>query len=190
VTEPLASDLPPDLPQDLPPSRQPLLRQLSAGWLRGLRLGLMLLVGYTLTFHTPVVRGGSMLPGLQDGDRILVEPWTDLFGYEHGDVCVLRYPLDPSVDYVKRVIGLPGDRVVLGGGRLWVNGVLLDEPYVQNIDPGAYLSTIVEPGRFFVLGDNRPRSSDSREFGQVDAELMRGRVELRMWPLSRVGFLD
>ena len=166
------------------------LRRASNGWLKGMRAGLFLLAVYALTFHTPVVRGSSMMPGLQDGDRILVEPWTDLFGYERGDVAAVRYPLDPTVDYVKRVIGLPGDRVVLGGGRLWVNGELIDEPYVENIDPSAFLSTIVDDGSFFVLGDNRPRSSDSREFGQVDAQLMRGRVELRMWPLSRVGFLD
>jgi len=155
-----------------------------------LRTGLFLFLAYTLTFHTPVVRGSSMLPGLEDGDRILVEPWTDLFGYERGDVCVLRYPLDPTVDYVKRIIGLPGDHVVLGGGHLWVNGELVDEPYVESIDPGAFLATVVDDGHYFVLGDNRPRSCDSREFGQVSAELMRGRVELRMWPLSRLGFLN
>lgn len=155
-----------------------------------LRTSLVLIVAYTLAFHTPVVRGSSMQPGLEDGDRILVEPWTGLFGYARGDVAVLRYPLDPTVDYVKRVVGLPGDRIVLGGGRLWVNGELVDEPYVENIDATAYLSTTVEPDHYFVLGDNRPRSSDSREFGTVGVELMRGRVELRMWPLSRVGFLD
>ena len=169
------------------PRRRP---RLGRRLLSSVRTSLFLLVAYTLTFHTPVVRGSSMLPGLQDGDRILVEPWTDLFGYERGDVCVLRYPLDPTVDYVKRVIGLPGDHVVLGGGRLWVNGELVDEPYVESIDPGAYVATVVDDGHYFVLGDNRPRSSDSREFGQVAGELMRGRVELRMWPLSRVGFLN
>ena len=131
-----------------------------------------------------------MQPGLQDGDRILIEPWSEVFGYDRGDVIVMRYPLDPTVDYVKRIIGLPGDHLVMGGGRLWVNGVLLDEPYVTNIDTDCVLSTTVDDDCFFVLGDNRPRSSDSREFGEVRRELVRGRVELRMWPLARLGFLD
>lgn len=150
----------------------------------------LLIAAYSLTFQTPIVRGSSMQPGLQDGDRILIEPWSEVFGYDRGDVVVLRYPLDPSVDYVKRIIGLPGDRIVMGGGRLWVNGVLLDEPYVTNIDTVCVMSTTVHEGNYFVLGDNRPRSSDSREFGEVRRELVRGRVELRMWPLSRLGFLQ
>lgn len=157
---------------------------------RSTRLVVVLLGMYALTFHTPVVRGSSMQPGLQDGDRILVEPWSNLFGYERGDVVVMAYPLDPTVDYVKRIIGLPGDRVVMGGGRVWVNGELVDEPYVDNIDKASSVMTTVDADSFFVLGDNRPRSSDSREFGQVDRDLVRGRVELRMWPLERFGLLD
>lgn len=158
--------------------------------LRSARLLLVLFALYSLTFHTPVVRGSSMQPGLQDGDRILVEPWSDLLGYERGDVVVLAYPLDPTVDYVKRIIGLPGDRIVLGAGHVWVNGELLDEPYVANIDASSVLMTTVADDAFFVLGDNRPRSSDSREFGEVARDLVRGRVEFRMWPPGRMGFLD
>ena len=164
--------------------------RLRDGVARGMRATVALFVVYLLTFHTPVVRGSSMQPGLQDGDRILVEPWSELVGYDRGDIVVMRYPLDPRVDYVKRIIGLPGDRIVLGDGRLWVNGVLLTEPYVESVDKAAFVSTTVRPGHFFVLGDNRPRSSDSREFGQVQSDLVRGRVELRMWPLSRLGFLN
>jgi signal peptidase I len=145
---------------------------------------------YLLAFHTPVVRGGSMQPGLQDGDRILVEPWSEIMGYHRGDIVVMRYPLDLNVDYVKRIIGLPGDEIVLANGMLWVNGELLDEPYVASVDKRAFIATTVRSEHFFVLGDNRPRSSDSREFGQVKSELIRGRVGLRMWPLGRVGFLN
>ncbi len=145
---------------------------------------------YLLAFQTPVVRGGSMQPGLVDGDRILVEPWSDIMGYHRGDIVVMRYPLDLNVDYVKRIIGLPGDEIVLANGMLWVNGNLLDEPYVASVDKRAFVATTVRSEHFFVLGDNRPRSSDSREFGQVKSELMRGRVGLRMWPLERVGFLN
>ena len=159
--------------------------------LQSLRVGVFAFSFYAIFFNLSVVRGSSMTPGIEDGDRILVEPWSYLFGgADRGDVVVLRYPLDPEVDYIKRVIGLPGDRVTLAEGRVWVNGHLLDEPYVARVDTSSYLSVMVEPEHYFVLGDNRPRSSDSREFGQVPEELVRGRVDLRLWPLSRAGWVQ
>ena len=155
------------------------------------RVSSLLLVFYSFFFNLSVVRGSSMAPGIQDGDRILVEPWSYLFGpVERGDVIVLRYPLDPEIDYIKRVIGLPGDRVTLAGGMVWVNGELLDEPYVAELDPSSSLSIVVAPGNYFVLGDNRPRSSDSREFGFVPEEYVRGRVDVRLWPLERAGWIQ
>lgn len=151
----------------------------------------VLFVSYSLFFNLSVVRGSSMTPGIQDGDRILVEPWSYLLGpIERGDVVVLRYPLDPDIDYIKRVIGLPDDRVTLARGQVWVNGALLEEPYVEAVDASATLSVTVEKGSYFVLGDNRPRSSDSREFGFVPEECVRGRVDLRLWPLGRAGVID
>ncbi len=148
------------------------------------------LVFYTVFFHLSVVRGSSMSPGIEDGDRILVEPWSYMLGEaDRGDVIVLRYPLDPSVDYIKRVIGLPGDRVTLADGYVWVNGELLSEPYVDDVDRSSYLSTVIDEGHYFVLGDNRPRSSDSREFGLVPIEFVRGRVDLRLWPITRAGWV-
>ncbi len=156
-----------------------------------LRFGSLLFVAYSLFFNLSVVRGSSMTPGIQDGDRILVEPWSYLLGpIERGDVIVLRYPLDPEIDYIKRVIGLPGDRVDLARGQVWVNGVRLDEPYVAAVDPSSTLSIVVEAGNYFVLGDNRPRSSDSREFGLVPEGHVRGRVDLRLWPLGRAGWVE
>jgi len=145
---------------------------------------------YVVFFNLSVVRGNSMSPGIHDGDRILVEPWSYvLTGVERGDVVVMRYPLDPTVDYIKRVIGLPGDLVTLAGGHVWVNGELLSEPYIAASDPDCYLSARVREGHYFVLGDNRPRSSDSREFGQVPSDYVRGRVDVRLWPLDRVGLI-
>jgi len=162
-----------------------------AGVSSALRLTFLLAVFYSFFFNLSVVRGSSMAPGIQDGDRILVEPWSYLFGpIDRGDVIVLRYPLDPEIDYIKRVIGLPGDRVTLAGGRVWVNGEPLAEPYVAEVDPSSSLSLVVEAGNYFVLGDNRPRSSDSREFGFVPEGYVRGRVDLRLWPPTRAGWIE
>ncbi|MEW6072613.1 MAG: signal peptidase I [Planctomycetota bacterium] len=157
----------------------------------GARVTFAALVLYALFFNLSVVRGTSMAPGIQDGDRILVEPWSYLLGeVERGDVVVLRSPLDPRIDYVKRVIGVPGDRIALAGGRVWVNGAPLEEPYVAEVDPASLYVGTVGKGEYFVLGDNRPRSSDSREFGLVPAAHLRGRVDLRLWPPSRMGWIE
>ena len=151
----------------------------------------LLLVIYSIFFQISVVRGSSMAPGIQDGDRILVEPWSFLIGeVERGDVVVLRYPLDPRVDYIKRVVGLPGDIVSIGDGQVFVNGERLAEPYVAFHDGDDFRTTVVSDGHYFVLGDNRPRSADSREFGQVPADFLRGRVNVRLWPPTRAGWLD
>ncbi len=158
----------------------------------GSKLGLMLALVWGLFFNFSEVRGSSMRPGIQDGDRILVDHVTYMFGeVARGDVIVMRYPLDPSVDYVKRVVGLPGDHVEVFRGQVWVNGERLTENYVapENIDPWAVVNTVVEPEHLFVLGDNRLRSSDSRDFGQVAQVFVRGKVRARLWPLERAGFV-
>ncbi len=152
----------------------------------------MALLAWALCFNFSEVRGASMTPGIQDRDRILVDHVSYLFsGPMRGDVVVLRYPIDPSVDYVKRVVGLPGDHVQIYEGFVWVNDVLVEEPYVEpsSNDPYAFVDTIVEGDSYFVLGDNRIRSSDSREFGQVPHEYLRGKVRARLWPLGRVGMI-
>lgn len=178
-----------------PPASRPLdsaagRQRLRVG-LHGLRVTAVLFGLYALLFHVSVVRGNSMAPSIHDGDRILVAPWSlYLSQVERGDVVVLRYPLDPRLDYIKRVVGLPGDEVLLAGGRLWVNGTEVLEPYVEEQDPESFVRTRVQAGHYFVLGDNRRRSSDSREFGQVPADHLRGVVDLRLWPISRVGPID
>ncbi len=180
-----------ELAAPVPASVSGALRAHLAGLGALLRFGALLLVSYSLFFNLSVVRGSSMAPGIQDGDRILVEPWSYLLGpIERGDVVVLRYPLDPEIDYIKRIIGLPGDQVTLARGAVWVNGEALAEPYVASVDASSSLSVVVEPGHYFVLGDNRPRSSDSREFGFVPEEHVRGRVDLRLWPLARAGLIE
>jgi len=153
----------------------------------------ILVMIWGLLFNFSEVRGSSMKPGIHDRDRILVDHLSYLFGdVERGDIVVLRYPLDPSLDYIKRVVGLPGDEVAIRGDRVFVNGKLFDEPYVdaEFADPYTHMSAVVKPGHVFVLGDNRLRSSDSREFGQVDMGLLRGKVRFRLWPLARAGWIE
>jgi signal peptidase I len=158
---------------------------------RGLRMIVVCMAAYLLVFNLSVVRGSSMAPGIHDGDRILVGQWSYLLSdVERGDVVVMRYPVDPRLDYIKRVIGVPGDEIRMSSGSVWVNGERLDEPYVDSLDEEVHYYTKVRDEHFFVLGDNRPHSSDSREFGQVHRDLLKGRVDVRIWPPSRVGWID
>ncbi len=166
-------------------------RRLFGALMTSLKLGIVLFLTYGLIFNFSVVRGSSMSPGIHDGDRILVDHLTFLFReVQRSDIVVLQYPLDPSLDYIKRVIGLPGDEILISGGAVYVNGVHLDEPYIAEPDPRTHLHEWVHEECFFVMGDNRPHSSDSREFGQVPRRNLVGLVNLRVWPPDRAGVLD
>jgi signal peptidase I len=148
----------------------------------------LLAIAYALLFHVSVVRGSSMTPGIEDGDRILVDHLSYILGeVRRGDVAVLRCPVDENQDYIKRVIAVAGDRVRIEDGVVRVNGEIVSEPYVIAPDRRTRLDETVAPDHFFVLGDNRQHSADSREFGQVPRRLMRGRVDLRVWPPERAG---
>lgn len=181
-----SASLPQTMKQNSWGSRRRILR-----WLpQGLALFAIL---WSLGFHVSVVRGSSMFPGIQHSDRIVVDEILHrVVPVERGDVVVLEYPLDRSLDYVKRVIGLPGDEVLIVFGHVWVNGVRLHEPYVDSnsLDKKSFESCTVKQGHFFVLGDNRSRSSDSREFGQVPLDCLRGTVRARLWPFRRLGWID
>ena len=135
-----------------------------------------------------VVRGLSMSPSLQDGDRLVVDRVSySVADVSRFDVVVLRYPRNPDIDFVKRVVGLPGDEVALRDGLLHVNGLALDEDFGHVADGSAAGSWVVPQGKYFVLGDNRPISCDSREFGMVDHNSLKGKVRARFWPLDRIG---
>ena len=108
---------------------------------------------------------------------------------EHGDVVVFHYPRDPEKSYIKRVIGLPGDRIAIERGQVWLNGIPLHESYVplQYRDSRSMAETIVPPDCFFMMGDHRSISSDSREFGPVERSLIYGKAAFIYWPARDAG---
>jgi signal peptidase I len=133
-----------------------------------------------------VVRGSSMAPSLRDGDRLVVDRVSYSVGeVDRFDVVVLRYPRDPGVDFVKRIVGLPGDVIELQAGLVRVNGDSLPEDFAHINDGEARGRWVVPRDSYFVLGDNRPISCDSREFGMVTHDLLKGKVRLCFWPLDR-----
>ncbi len=150
-------------------------------------IGAMLMAAFHLFIvQVSVVKGHSMEPSLHDGDRLVVNRQSPAVAeLVRGDVVILRYPRNPSVDFVKRVVGLPGDRVALRNGQLWVNGSMAEDRWTCIADLDTTHEVVVPEGSCFVLGDNRPVSCDSREFGLVPEGMLRGRVCARFWPLDR-----
>jgi signal peptidase I len=136
------------------------------------------------------VQGTSMSPELRDGERILVNKFVYYFGeIERGDVVVFWYPEDPELSFIKRVVALPGETVEIRSGEVLINGRVIEEPYVlgSNEDHRDYAAHEVRSGHFFVLGDNRKGSNDSRSWGQVPKRYIYGKAFLRIWPLREVG---
>jgi signal peptidase I len=136
------------------------------------------------------VQGTSMEPLLADGERIVVNKFVYRFrAIERGDVVVFWYPRDPSVSFIKRVVGLPGDTVEIRSGRLVVNGVGVPESYLPASyrDSDNFPPTEIGKGFFFVLGDHRRSSNDSRSWGEVPERYIYGRAVFRFWPFSKAG---
>lgn len=139
-----------------------------------------------------VVSGSSMFPTFQNGEYLIVDELSRrMSGYQRGDVVILKYPRDPSKYFIKRIIGLPGETVSIRDGVVTIigkqggPGVVLDEPYVKNpkMDSETYNLSDTE---YYVMGDNRAQSSDSRVWGPVPANLMDGKAFLRLFPPTRI----
>lgn len=136
------------------------------------------------------IEGMSMEPNLHDKELILVDKWSYLFHPpDRGDVIVFKAPPDPSQDYIKRVIGLPGDTIIIHDTTVIVDGVTLREAYIapgNQGNPYAYkrIDEVVPANEYFVLGDNRANSSDSRDWGFVPRQNIIGRAALVYWPLQ------
>ncbi len=130
------------------------------------------------------IEGQSMEPNLHDGEYVLIDKISYLLHPpERGDVVVFLPPNEDR-DYIKRVIGLPGDTVEVKGGQVFVNGIVLDEPYLKYSTNSEMQARVVEKGRYFVMGDNRNNSSDSRSFGAITPQSIVGRAWLVYWPPS------
>ncbi len=165
------------------PRRRQVARRIAWDLARGLALILLL---HLFVLQVSVVRGQSMRPCLEDGDRLVIDRICyQVMNVERFDVVVLQAPSLPDVDFVKRVVGLPGDHVRIARGVLFVNGEPVDETIAAVPDHAEMAELVVTDGHYFVLGDNRPVSFDSREFGLVPAENLRGKVRARFWPLAR-----
>ena len=136
------------------------------------------------------VYGQSMEPNLHTNERLVVEKLSYRFhGPRRGDVVVLHDPSGGTELIIKRVIGLPGERVMIGDGRVYIDGVALDEPYLQQPTQGGGRTWLVPPFELFVMGDNRVASRDSRSFGAVPLEQILGRAVFRYWPLEQIGLV-
>ena len=160
-------------------------------WMRDVAVSAVASILFILFLYQPVrVEGTSMMPRLENHDRVFINKFVYHFeAIDRGDVVVFHYPLDPSKSYIKRVIGLPGDRVQIIHGHVWLNGNMLRELYV----PGKYrdndsmAAMIVPPDCYFVMGDHRSISSDSRAFGPVERSLIYGKAEFIYWPAKDAG---
>jgi signal peptidase I len=164
-------------------------------WLRDLFLSVVIAIVVILFLYQPVrVEGTSMKPTLVDEERIFINKFVYRFGLAdigRGDVVVFWFPGDTSKSYIKRVIGVPGDTVEVKEGIVYVNGAKLAEAYVAEDyrDTASNPAKTLEPDQYFVLGDHRNSSNDSRSWGTVPRNYIYGKAVFVYWPLERLGVL-
>ena len=168
-------------------------------------LALIMFVAVRSVAQNFVVDGGSMQPNLSDGQLLIVnklayrsfdfswlpsvenDDWRPFGDPQVGDVVVFRFPQDPERDFIKRVIALPGQTVEVMNDELSVDGVKVDEPYINEPPGYRFGPETVPEGQLFVLGDNRNNSYDSHSWGMLDRDLIIGRADLSYWPISEAG---
>lgn len=161
-------------------------------------VGSLFIVVYLFILQPNEVRGQSMDTTFHDGEYILTSKLAYKFGEPiRGDVVVFKSPEDEEVDFIKRIIGIPGDKVKIQSGEVYVNGKRLMEDYIQhpsNPIEGGFLvdgqEVSIPDGQLFVMGDNRPRSSDSRAFGPIPIQSIIGKVFFRYFPANRLGTIQ
>ncbi|MEM7128333.1 MAG: signal peptidase I [Chloroflexota bacterium] len=139
------------------------------------------------------IESHSMEPNFIEGQFILVNKLAYVLGEpQRGDVLVFHNPNNEQEDYIKRIIALPGDNLEIKDRGIYINEKAVDEPYIANrVPPGpAQGPYVIDPGHLFVMGDNRPNSSDSRAFGQLSQDLIVGKAWLRVWPIENWGLIQ
>jgi signal peptidase I len=164
------------------------------GWLKDILLAVVIAFLMVVFLYQPVkVEGTSMQPELLDQERIFVNKFVYHFEEIHrSDIVVFWYPKDPSKSFIKRVLGVPGDVVSIREGQVYINGQLVEERYVpqgyQDVD--SYPPVRVREGYYYVLGDHRNASNDSRSWGLVPRKYIYGKAVFRYWPVEKAGFLE
>lgn len=160
-------------------------------------IGSLFIVTYLFIVQPNQIRGASMEPTFYSGEYILTSKITYKFRpIQRGDVVVFQSPKNPDIDYIKRIIALPGDTIMLKEGEVYINDFITDEQYISaksSLWDSGYmkegLPIQIPKDEIFVMGDNRPRSSDSREFGPVHIDTIIGQVFFRYFPTSKIGFI-
>lgn len=163
-------------------------------WSRDILLAVAIAVFIVIFVVQPVkVEGTSMQPQLVDQERIFVNRFIyHLKDIRRGDVVVFWYPKDHNKSFIKRVLGIPGDEVEIRRGVVYVNGSKIEEPYLkaEYCDGQSYRKVTVPPGHYYVLGDNRNSSNDSRSWGCVPEDLIYGKAVFCYWPISHAGLVE
>src|SRR5579859_5612660 len=195
-----SSDLNPPVKQAVPETPAPAhstahsLRNEIRVWTRDLLIAIGLALVIIVFLYQPVkVEGTSMAPLLSDQERIFINKFVYRFDpIQRRDVVVFWYPLDRSKSFIKRVIALPGESVEIRQGIVYVNGRAIQEPYVppQYEDPSDFVPIRVPKDSYFVMGDHRISSNDSRVFGPVSSEFIYGRAVFAYWPVDHFGSLS
>ena len=160
-------------------------------WLRDMVVSIAVSAFIIVFLYQPVrVEGTSMLPMLEDQDRLFINKMAYKIGEVHrGDVVVFLYPHDHTKSYIKRVIALPGDDLRIDHGQVYVNGRAITEEYVpaRFTDDRSQPGLVIPENEYFVMGDHRSISSDSRDFGPVARDLIYGKAAFVYWPMDQAG---
>lgn len=156
------------------------------------QFALLVCIGFVVVGLRPgQVSGFSMEPRIDSDEYVLINALAFRFGSpQRGEIVAFHHASAGRAVYIKRVIGIPGDVVSIRGGTVRVNGTVLNEPYVRFRDARTFPDVVVPAGEFYVLGDNRENSEDSRLWGFVPANAFIGRAMFGVWPLSRAGRLS
>jgi signal peptidase I len=180
---------------DSPVRKRSVVRS-TISWIRDLAVSIVLAIVVILFLYQPVkVEGTSMMPALVDQDRIFINKFIYRFGLgdiNRGDLVVFRLQGEPNKSYIKRVVGLPGDTIEVRDGAVIVNGQALNEPYV----PSKYRDRIsktavkIQGEQYYLLGDHRSSSRDSRIWGPVHRRYIYGKAVFVYWPLQKIGLLN